>query len=81
MCVLQDPAEGNDVLPQVYNRKCTAHPSKVSSRIFARTYLGLQTGVVPKLIIVHPGHSVHQKIANETLWKEKVKFSFQEDIF
>lgn len=23
------------------------------------------------MVVVHPGHSVHQKITNETLWKEK----------
>lgn len=56
---------------EVCNRKCTVRTSKFSSRIFAQTHLGLQTRVVPKLVIVHPGHSVHQKIANQTLWKEK----------
>lgn len=48
-------------------------------RIFAQTHLlvGLLTGVVPKLVIVDPGHSVYQKIANETLWKEKDTISLQ----
>lgn len=71
--------EGEEALPEVYNRKHTAQSAKVSSRIFAQTHLlvGLQTGVVPKLVIVDPGHSVYQKFTNETLWKEKGTISFQ----
>lgn len=34
-------------------------------------HLGIQTGVVPQMVMVHPGHSIYQKITNETLWKEK----------
>lgn len=59
--------------------KCTAQPSKVSSSIFAQSHLliGLLTGVIPKFVIVDPGHSVNQKITNEALWKEKDMISFQ----
>ena len=35
----------------------------------------LQTRVVPELVIVHPGHSVHQKITNEALEGERKQFS------
>ena len=34
-------------------------------------HLGIQTGVVPELVMVHPGYGVYQKVTDETLWKEK----------
>lgn len=55
--------------------------SRVSSRSFTQTHLGLQTRVVPELVIVHPGHSVYQKITNETLWEEKENNQLQGNIF
>lgn len=72
--VCGDPAEGGEDL-QESNRKCTVWPSKFSSNIFTPMHSSLQTRVVPELVIVHPGHSVHQKITNETLEGERKQLS------